>query len=163
MQRDRPLNRPQTVVRILFLCVANSARSQMAEGLARHLLDGGHEVLSAGSSPSSVNPHAVEAMAEAGIDISDHYSKSIDDIDIESIDLVVTLCAEEVCPILPGHVRQLHWPIADPASKDPSIPPGEMRRRFRAARDEIEAHIRTLKEDLDRILHEGTRSGGDKV
>lgn len=134
--------------RILFLCVANSARSQMAEGLARHLLDGNIEILSAGSSPSSVNPHAVEAMAELGIDISDHYSKSVNDIDVDTIDMVVTLCAEEVCPVLPGRVRRLHWPIADPASKDPSIPPGEMRRRFRTARDEIEARIRTLKEEI---------------
>jgi len=104
--------------RILFLCVANSARSQMAEGLARQILGELAEVLSAGSDPASVNPHAVEAMAEIGIDITGQYSKSVDTIDLLGLDLVVTLCAEEVCPILPGHVQRTHWPIADPVVED---------------------------------------------
>lgn len=134
---------------ILFLCVANSARSQMAEGLARHLLGGQARVMSAGSAPSRVNPYAVEAMAEIGIDISGQHSKSVDDIDPGSVDLVVTLCAEEVCPVLPGRVRRLHWPIPDPASEDGSIPPEEMCRRFRNARDQIKARIETLKVLID--------------
>jgi arsenate reductase (thioredoxin) len=112
---------------ILFLCVANSARSQMAEGLARHMLGPDVTVLSAGSAPSSVNPHAVEAMAELGIDISGQHSKSVEEIDVKALDLVVTLCAEEVCPVLPGWVRRLHWPIPDPASKDSTISPGPNR------------------------------------
>jgi arsenate reductase (thioredoxin) len=137
------------VKRILFLCVANSARSQMAEGLARHLIGNAAEVMSAGSHPSKVNPYAVEAMAEVGIDIAGHRSTSVADVDPSGIDLVVTLCAEEVCPVLPGRVRRLHWPIADPASNDSSLTPDDLRARFRAARDEIEARIDVLRELLN--------------
>ncbi|NIA71422.1 hypothetical protein HBA54_22765 [Pelagibius litoralis] len=121
----------------------------MAEGLARHLLGGQARVSSAGSAPSQVNPYVVEAMAEIGVDISGQHSKSVDDIDPGSVDLVVTLCAEEVCPVLPGRVRRLHWPISDPASKDSSIAPEEMRRRFRTARDQIKGRIEILKSLLD--------------
>lgn len=124
--------------RILFLCVANSARSQMAEGLARQLLGDRAEVLSAGSNPASVNPHAIEVMAEIGIDITSHYSKSVNTIDPAGLDLVVTLCAEEVCPVLLGQVRRLHWPIPDPAAEEP----GEPQARFRAARDLIQEKIK---------------------
>jgi len=126
---------------VLFLCVANSARSQMAEGLARHILGTDIAALSAGSEPATVNPYAVEAMAELGIDIASHRSKSVDEIDVAAIDLVITLCAEEVCPVLPGRVRRLHWPIADPASKDPTIAAEAMRERFRTARDQIRARL----------------------
>ena len=108
---------------ILFLCVANSARSQMAEGLARQILGPDITVLSAGSEPSTVNPYAVEAMAELCVDIAGQRSKSVDEIDVGAVDLVVTLCAEEVCPVLPGRVRRLHWPIADPASKESTSRP----------------------------------------
>ena len=134
---------------ILFLCVANSARSQMAEGLAQQMFGTDITVLSAGSEPSTVNPYAVEAMAELGIDIAGQRSKSVDDIDVGTVDLVVTLCAEEVCPVLPGKVRRLHWPIADPASKDSAIPPEELRRRIRTARDQIKGRIDVLKSLLD--------------
>ncbi len=137
------------MTRILFLCVANSARSQMAEGLARDILGGSAEVMSAGSEPSRVNPYAIEAMAEVGIDISTQRSKSVSEIDPSSIDLVVTFCAEEVCPVLPGRVRRLHWPIADPASTDPSLTPDDMRARFRSARDQIRARIEVLNGLLD--------------
>src|SRR3546814_14638889 len=81
------------MTRILFLCVANSARSQMAEGLARHLLCDRATVMSAGSAPSRVNPYAIEAMAEIGIDISGQRSKQVDDIDPAGVDLVVTKSA----------------------------------------------------------------------
>lgn len=128
-------------MRILFLCVANSARSQMAEGLARHLLGSGAEVMSAGSAPTRVNPYAVEAMRERGIDITGHASKSFDSLDASAFNYVITLCAEEICPYLPGKTQRLHWPIDDPASADASIPPAEFRRRFARARDEIEAKI----------------------
>lgn len=134
--------------RVLFLCVANSARSQMAEGLARRVFGEEIEVLSAGSEPVTVNPYAVEAMAEVDIDISGHYSKSVDTIDASSLDLVVTLCAEEVCPVLPGRVRRLHWPIADPATREP-LPPDAMRERFRAARDQIRGRIEILRSLID--------------
>ena len=133
-------DRDGCVKRILFLCVANSARSQMAEGLARQILGERAEISSAGSKPAPVNPHAVEAMAEIGIDITGQYSKSVDTIDLSGLDLVVTLCAEEVCPILPGHVRRLHWPIADPAVQDTGEPPA----RFRAARGLIQEKIEAL-------------------
>ncbi len=135
--------------RILFLCVANSARSQMAEGLARALLGDRVEVLSAGSQPSKVNPYAIEAMAELGIDISGHRSKSVDEIDAAGLDLVVTLCAEEVCPVLPGRTRRLHWPIPDPASADPALSPEDLRQRFRGARDQIQTRMKVLTALLD--------------
>ena len=128
--------------RILFLCVANSARSQMAEGLARATLGPDVTVESAGSAPSRLNPLAVEAMAELGIDISGQRSKPVDAIDTESLNLVVTLCAEEVCPVLPGRVRRLHWPIPDPARA--GLSPEEARVAFRAARDDIRARLREL-------------------
>ncbi|HAY06014.1 MAG TPA: arsenate reductase ArsC [Hyphomonas sp.] len=131
-------------MKLLFLCVANSARSQMAEGLARHLLGPGAEVMSAGSAPTKPNPYAIEAMAERGIDITSYTSKSFDSLDAAAFDYVITLCAEEICPYLPGKTQRLHWPIDDPASPDPSIPPEEFRRRFARARDVIEARIRTF-------------------
>lgn len=139
----------QSMTRVAFLCVANSARSQMAEGLARSLLGDRAVVTSAGSAPSRVNPCAIEAMAEIGIDIAGQRSKSVDEIDTSAIDLVVTLCAEEVCPVLPGRVRRLHWPIADPASTDPSLTPEDLRARFRTARDQIKARIEVLRALLD--------------
>ncbi|WP_366553179.1 arsenate reductase ArsC [Aquibaculum sediminis] len=135
--------------RILFLCVANSARSQMSEGLAREQFRDRAEVMSAGSQPATVNPFAIEAMAELGIDIADHRSKSVDGIDVSTIDLVITLCAEEVCPILPGSVRRLHWPIPDPADKDGTLPAAKLRERFRSARDEIRGKLASLEPHLD--------------
>lgn len=142
--------------RILFLCVANSARSQMAEGLARKLIGSSVEVVSAGSQPSRVNPYAIEAMAEIGIDISGHRSKSVDELDAGAVDLVITLCAEEVCPVFLGSVRRLHWPIADPASNDPALTPEDVRTRFRTARDQIRMRIEILQGLLD--LPEGPPS-----
>jgi arsenate reductase (thioredoxin) len=130
--------------RILFLCVANSSRSQMAEGLARAALGSRVEVASAGSRPSRVNPHAIDAMAEIGIDISSQRSKAVDTLDIAGFDLVVTLCAEEVCPILPGQVKRLHWPIVDPAAGIDDLPPDEVRTRFHNTRDQIKQRIAIL-------------------
>jgi arsenate reductase len=137
--------------KILFLCVANSARSQMAEGLARHMLGSDLEISSAGSQPSKVNLYAIEAMKEVGIDISGHHSKSVDEIDAAGVDLVITLCAEEVCPVLPGRVRRLHWPIADPATNDPGVSPEQLRERFRAAREEIRGRISKLVPELGQL------------
>lgn len=128
-------------MKILFLCVANSARSQMAEGLARHLLAEGDIVMSAGSRPTTLNPYALVAMADRGIDISAQTSKSFDSLDAASFDFVITLCAEEVCPWLPGKTQRLHWPVDDPASSDPALTPEDFRRRFARARDEIEARL----------------------
>jgi arsenate reductase len=137
------------VKRILFLCVANSARSQMAEGLARHLLGSRAEVMSAGSNPTHLNPYAIDVITELGIDISDQRSKSVDEIELAGIDLVVTLCAEEVCPVIPGHAKRLHWPIPDPASTDPAFTPAEMTARFRTARDQIKARVESLATLVD--------------
>src|SRR5688572_7062265 len=95
-------------VGILFLCVANSSRSQMAQGLARALFGEAARVQSAGSAPTRVNPYAVETMREVGIDLSAHASKSVETIDPSSVDLVITLCAEEVCPVLLGAIERLH-------------------------------------------------------
>ncbi len=122
---------------ILFLCVANSARSQMAEGLARQRFGNRVRVQSAGSQPSRVNPYAIEVMREVGVDLTGHHSKSVDSIDTASVGTVITLCAEEVCPVFLGHVERIHWPIADPASSDPSLSRDELLSRFRTARDQI--------------------------
>jgi arsenate reductase len=106
---------------ILFLCVANSARSQMAEGLARSMLGNKHNIQSAGSIPSGeVHPNAVKAMDDIGIDIRDQYSKSTDDLDkdfLDNLDYAITLCAEEVCPVLSSNAQNLHWLNEDPANK----------------------------------------------
>lgn len=122
---------------ILFLCVANSARSQMAEGLGRMIFGDRVPVMSAGSEPSKVNPYAVEVMRELDVDLAAHHSKSVQTIDPAIVGTVITLCAEEVCPVFLGKARRLHWPIPDPASKDPSIPREELLMRFRTARDTI--------------------------
>jgi arsenate reductase len=128
--------------RWLFLCVANSARSQMAEGLARAQFGDAVIVASAGSAPTRVNPLAIAVMDELGIDLRTHSSKSVADIDLRTVDLVITLCADEVCPVVPRGVTRLHWPFPDPASDDPSVDPTELRARFRAVRDAIAARLR---------------------
>lgn len=109
----------------------------MAEGLARMIFGDRATVQSAGSQPSRVNPYAIEVMHEIGADLTTHTSKSVDTIDRASVDTVITLCAEEVCPVYLGNVRRLHWPIPDPASPDPAMPRDELIRRFREARDTI--------------------------
>ena len=101
---------------ILFLCVANSARSQMAEGLARAMAPDGYRFLSAGSAPGGLNPLAVAALREDGVDISHHHAKGLDAIPLDEVDTIVTLCAEEVCPVVPGNVQRLHWPLPDPTN-----------------------------------------------
>ena len=123
--------------RIVFLCVANSARSQMAEGLARHLFGDRVHAQSAGSQPTRVNPNAIAVMAEIGIDILTQTSKSIDAVDIEHADLVITLCADEVCPVVPGRVERLHWPLPDPVA----APPARMVESFRSVRDELKRRL----------------------
>jgi protein-tyrosine-phosphatase len=124
---------------VLFLCVANSARSQMAEGIARALAPAGVRVSSAGSEPSSVRPEAVEVLREIGIDISHHRSKGTDQVDA-SVDAVITLCAEEVCPVWLGRARRVHWGLPDPAAVT-----GEGRlQAFRAVRDELTRRLRVV-------------------
>lgn len=129
---------------ILFLCVANSARSQMAEGLARMLFGDRARVQSAGSQPSRVNAYAIEVMREVGADLEGHTSKSVEAIDPATVDTVITLCAEEVCPVFLGGARRLHWPIPDPASTDPTLSRDELLQRFRTARDTIREKLEQL-------------------
>ena len=127
---------------LLFLCVANSARSQMAEGLARARYGARVRIQSAGSRPSQVNPLAVEVMAEVGIDITSQRSKSVDTIDPTTVDTVVTLCAEEVCPGFLRVARQVHWAVPDPGASTGSQ--DERRERFRGVRDDIGRRLRGL-------------------
>jgi arsenate reductase len=133
---------------VLFLCVANSARSQMAEGLARRLFGARLAVQSAGSKPLRVNPYAIEVMREVGVDLSSHSSKSVEAIDAKTVGTVITLCAEEVCPVFLGKVRRVHWPIQDPASDDPALSREQMLTRFRTARDQLQSRIETLEATL---------------
>lgn len=123
---------------ILFLCVANSARSQMAEGIARDLAPAGVRISSAGSEPSSVRAEAVAVLAEVGIDISGHCSKNVDDV-ARPVDAVVTLCAEEVCPIWLSDVHRMHWGLPDPAAAAGS--PQEQLDAFREVRDELRRRL----------------------
>ncbi|MCP4602993.1 MAG: arsenate reductase ArsC [Proteobacteria bacterium] len=127
---------------ILFLCVANSARSQIAEGIARSLAPKQVRISSAGSNPSSVRSEAIQVLAEIGIDISNHRSKSIEEFSSDSVDTVITLCADEVCPVLLGHVKRLHWPLADPAAVEDN--PKKRLEAFRKVRDELRHRILEL-------------------
>ena len=127
-------------MKLLCLCVANSARSQMAEGLARAFH--GLEVQSAGSNPLRVNPHAVEVMAELGIDIAGAESTPVDTVDPDSVDTVITLCAEEVCPVFLGKAERHHWPLPDPAAVEGDVE--TIRASFRRTRDEIRRRLMDL-------------------
>lgn len=130
---------------VLFLCVANSARSQIAEGIAGTLAPEGIRISSAGSEPSRVNPFAVEALREIGIDASGHRSKSMDEFRDESgpsVDTVITLCAEEACPVWLGDVRRVHWPLSDPAAATGSD--DEIMDSFRDVRDELRRRLTVL-------------------
>jgi len=126
---------------ILFLCVANSARSQLAEGLARKLFGDKADVYSAGSEPSGkIQPWAIEVLKEKGIDASRHTSKDMNKLPLgvyASLDYVITLCAEEVCPNLASKAKRLHWPIPDPAVASEA----DKQEAFRSARDEIERRL----------------------
>ncbi len=123
---------------VLFLCVANSARSQLAEAIARKLLGDRHTFFSAGSNPSTLNPLAVKVLQEVGIDTTCQFSKSTNDIDLQDLDLIITLCAEEVCPVITAKVKKLHWPF-----KDPGIDGTEEEKveSFRKTRDMILAKL----------------------
>jgi arsenate reductase len=124
---------------VLFLCVANSARSQMAEGIARALAPPGVTVSSAGSRPSRVNPLAIRALDELGIDIRAHVSKSVADVSPSGVDAVITLCAEEVCPVILGRAHRVHWGLPDPAGAGATEE--ERLRSFREVRDELRRRL----------------------
>ncbi|MEB6037408.1 arsenate reductase (thioredoxin) [Staphylococcus pseudoxylosus] len=127
---------------IYFICTGNSCRSQMAEGLGKEILGEDWNVYSAGIETHGVNPKAIEAMKEVGIDISNHTSDLIDNDILKQSDLVVTLCsdADDNCPILPANVKKEHWGFDDPAGKDWS--------EFQRVRDEIGNRIEELKKTL---------------
>ena len=127
---------------ILFLCVANSARSQMAEGIARSLAPQGVTVSSAGSAPAPVRPQAIQVLKEIGVDISGHRSKGVDSIDAGSVDAVITLCAEEVCPVFLGKAHRVHWGLPDLA-----VVTGSEKTHldaFRSVRDELRRRLKVL-------------------
>jgi arsenate reductase len=132
------------------MCVANSARSQMAEGLAREILKGRAEIESAGSMPKKVNPYSIRVLAEEGIDIQGNWSKSLNDLNPEflaDLNYVITLCAEEVCPVLPARTaKRLHWPFPDPAGQ--SGTEEEQLARFRKARNDIRARIEEFEKEI---------------
>jgi len=126
---------------VLILCTGNSARSQMAEGLLRHLAEGRFEVASAGVAPSHVRPEAIEVMRELGLDISSQRSKSVDEFLGQEFDYVITVCdnANEQCPVFPGKTKRIHWSFADPAAEQ-----GGYSTRlavFRRVRDEISKRL----------------------
>lgn len=136
---------------ILFMCVANSARSQLAEGLARDLFPNA-EIQSAGSHPGRLNPCAVAVMKEIGLDISKHFSKSYDELSskfLVSLDYVVTLCTDEVCPmIVTQKAKKLHWPFPDPATKEPPSEEHALQ-LFREARDSIRKRLVEFKKEIE--------------
>ncbi len=111
----------------------------MAEGLARAVAPEEREIYSAGSAPTQLNPFAREVMQELGVDISSHRSKAIDEIPSHRIGTVITLCAEEVCPVFPGNVERFHWPFEDPAAAKGRDE--EVREEFRRIRDQIRTQI----------------------
>ncbi|MDP6931400.1 MAG: arsenate reductase ArsC [Myxococcota bacterium] len=117
---------------IVFLCVANSARSQLAEAIARHL-DDETEFWSAGSQPTHVRPQVRHVLDEVGIDATGLRSKGLLAVPLDEVELAVTLCAEQACPVLPSGIRHLHWPLPDPAA----APDDEAIEAFRATRDEL--------------------------
>ena len=134
---------------ILFICVANSARSQLAEGLSRQIFPNA-EIQSAGSHPGKLNPYAVKVMNEIGIDISKQFSKSVDDLSpifIVGLNYVITLCAEEVCPVMVSKAKKLHWPFPDPATKEP-LPEEAALKRFRDARDAIRKRLQEFRREI---------------
>ena len=129
---------------ILFLCVANSARSQIAEGVARSMVPAGTKVWSAGSRPTTVRPEAIAVLKEIGIDISHHRSKAVAEIPAAGVDTVITLCGEEECPLFLGEALRLHWGLPDPAA----IVASESERldAFRNTRDELRRRVEALLE-----------------
>jgi arsenate reductase len=153
------MNTNQNPIKILFLCVANSARSQLAEGIGKSIFGKNAIIQSAGSNPSGfVHPFALKVLKENNIDTSNFYSKSIDELDknfLENLNYVITLCAEEVCPAFISKTAQkLHWPIQDPAKPPKDLSLEEylnsklIEENFRRAYQEIKTKILEFKNRL---------------
>jgi arsenate reductase len=141
------------LIKVLFLCVHNSARSQMAEAFLKKLGGARFEVESAGLEPGKLNPYVVRAMAEAGIDISRNETKSVFDLFKAGrrYQVVVTVCSKEAaerCPIFPGLHEKLHWPFDDPSA-------------LRGADDEIMAGVRKVRDQIEAAVKEFIATHGD--
>ncbi len=137
---------------MLFLCVHNSARSQMAEGILRHLAGDRYEVASAGNQPTSVHPLAIATMAERGVDISGHRSKDAGELLGEEFDVVITLCGDDPlgsCPFFPGAGQYRHVPFPDPAAAG-------------GGEDEQQAAFRRVRDDLWNWIEEDFAEGGER-
>ena len=150
----RPAHRPEVgrrriAVNVLFVCIANSGRSLIAERLFRRAADGRHEARSAGSDPGAAPiPEVVEALREIGLDASDHVPRRLDRAALEWADVVVSTCSEEVCPVTPGK-RTINWELDDPK--------GLPIERVREIRDEIESSVERLVHELDERAGETRR------
>ncbi len=138
-------------IRILFLCTGNSCRSQMAEAWARHLRGDRLEPYSAGIEKHGMNPCAVKVMAEAGVDLSRHFSKTLEELNGLAFDYVITVCghAAEHCPVFPGAAKVLHIAFDDPPTLTKEMPDGEAKLGvYRRVRDEMRRFVETLPEAL---------------
>ncbi len=138
-------------LRVLFLCTGNSCRSQMAEAWTRHLLGEHIEAYSAGIEKHGMNPYALKVMAEAGVDMSKHWSKTLAELGPVQPDVVVTVCgnANEHCPVFPGRTRVVHVGFEDPPTLTKDMPNGEAKLGvYRRVRDEIRAYVETLPGSL---------------
>lgn len=140
----RKMPEAQEKHRVLILCTGNSVRSQMAEGLLRHMGQSQYEVHSAGTKPIGVSPLAIEVMREIGIDISGHRSKSVAEFRGQPFATVITVCdsAAEVCPSFPRAPRRIHWSIQDPGAARGTHE--ERREAFRRIRDDLQARLRSF-------------------
>jgi arsenate reductase len=134
--------------RVLILCTGNSARSQMAEGLLRHVGGTRYEVFSAGTKPLGVNPFAIEVMRERGIDISKQRSKSVAEFAGQEFATVITVCdkAAQECPVFSGAPQRAHWSVTDPAAVSGARE--EKLGAFRKVRDELERHIQSFVDSV---------------
>ncbi len=142
---------PAPTLRVLFLCTGNSCRSQMAEAFARHLKGDAIEAYSAGTAPKGVDPRAVKAMAEVGIDIATYKSKSIGELTDIEFDYVITLCddAAQACPFFPAKTAIIHHGFDDPPKlAQEAKNEQEALVHYRRVRDEIRAYVETLPESL---------------
>lgn len=150
-QEERVNDTTHPKLNILFLCTGNSCRSQMAEGWARHLKADVLIPFSAGVQPQGVNPWAVRVMEEAGVDMTPHWSKHVDELRDVAFDYVVTVCdnAREACPVFPGAARTVHVPFDDPPALARNVADEEeILSIYRRVRDQIRAFVETLPESL---------------
>jgi len=149
---DRPEHTDEQKLKILFLCTGNTCRSQMAEGLTRHLKSDLIAPYSAGVNPGEMNLRAVKCMAEIGIDISDGFPKTIESLGHIAFDYVITLCdhANESCPLFPGKTKKLHWGFEDPPKlAENAATEDEAMSHYHRVRDEIRAFVEKLPNVLN--------------